>query len=29
LHPELAHKPGKEASGSAIADIRRDHPGVE
>jgi tellurite resistance protein TerC len=29
LHPELAHKPGQHASGSAIADIKRDHPGVE
>ncbi len=29
LHPELAHKPGQQASGSAIADIKRDHPGVE
>jgi tellurite resistance protein TerC len=29
LHPELAHKPGQQAAGSAIADIKRDHPGVE
>ena len=29
LHPELAHKPGQQASGTAIADIKRDHPGVE
>jgi tellurite resistance protein TerC len=29
LHPELAHKPGEKAAGSAIADIKRDHPGVE
>jgi tellurite resistance protein TerC len=29
LHPELAHKPGQHAAGSAIDDIKRDHPGVE
>ena len=29
LHPELAHKPGQKAAGSAIADIKRDHPDVE
>ncbi|MEY3496087.1 MAG: tellurium resistance protein TerC, partial [Actinomycetota bacterium] len=29
LHPELAHRPGSDNSGSAIADIKRDHPGVE
>ena len=29
LHPELAHKPGQKAAGTAIADIKRDHPGVE
>ncbi len=29
LHPELAHKPGQKAAGSAIADIKREHPDVE
>ncbi len=29
LHPELAHKPGQNAAGSAIADIKREHPDVE
>lgn len=29
LHPELAHRPGQKAAGSAIEDIKRDHPGVE
>jgi len=29
LHPELAHRPGEGVSGSAIRDIKRDHPGVE
>lgn len=29
LHPELAHKPGSDKSGSGLADIKRDHPGVE
>ena len=29
LHPEHAHKPGSQASGTGLADIKRDHPDVE